>query len=159
MLPVTSKTESAKMKTLILLLLLLLHPVTVRPQTIPPLWEIFAATRYVEKLNRELSMYLLYPIFPEKVKALEAKEVILMGFYVPLELENSHSFVISKYPMAECFFCGGAGPESVAVVYLKEKLKRKPKMDEILHVKGVLQLNEKDVEELNFIIKEAKIID
>lgn len=103
-------------------------------------------------------MYFLYPAFPDELKALEGKPVELTGFFIPLELTDSNMLILSKYPMAECFFCGGSGPESVAVVYLTEKASRKLKMDNILRVTGTLALNEDDVNELNFIIKGARIM-
>ncbi|WP_199856457.1 hypothetical protein [Lunatibacter salilacus] len=122
------------------------------------LWGLFAKTRFVEKLNRQLSMYFLYPAFPPELKALEGKEVELAGFYIPLEINDTKMIILSKFPMAECFFCGGSGPESVAVVYLREKPSKRLKMDDIITVSGKLILNENDVDELNFILKNAKII-
>lgn len=103
-------------------------------------------------------MYFLYPSFPDELKALEGNFVELTGFYIPLELTDSNMLILSKYPMAECFFCGGSGPESVAVVYLTEKASRRLKMDDILRVTGTLVLNEDNVDELNFIIKGARIV-
>lgn len=122
------------------------------------LWGLFAKTRFVEKLNRQLSMYFLYPAFPPELTALQGKEVELAGFHIPLEISDNKMVILSKFPMAECFFCGGSGPESVAVVYLREKPSKRLKMDDIITVSGILILNENDVDELNFILKDAKII-
>lgn len=142
----------------ILSLIILLSIGTAFAPAAPDLWALFSKTRFVEKLNRQFSMYFLYPAFPPELEALEGKEVELSGFYIPLEVSNASMLVLSKFPMAECFFCGGAGPESVAVVYLKEKPSKRLKMDNILKVKGKLELNENDVEELNFIIRDAHIL-
>lgn len=103
-------------------------------------------------------MYFLYPAFPPELKALEGKEVELRGFHIPLEISDTKMIIVSKFPMAECFFCGGSGPESVAVIYLREKTSKRLKMDDIIRISGQLVLNENDVDELNFIIKDAKII-
>lgn len=124
----------------------------------PDLWALFSKTRFVEKLNREYSMYFLYPAFPDELMEWRGKQVELSGFHIPLEVSPSKLLVLSKYPMVECFFCGGAGPESVAVVYLKEKPGRRLKTDEIVSVKGILDLNESDVDELNFIIRDAELL-
>lgn len=124
----------------------------------PELWGLFAKTKFMEKLNRELSMYFLYPTFPDELKALEGTEVTLTGFYIPLEITDTHMIILSKFPMAECFFCGGSGPESVAVAYLRDKPRKKLKVDGIIQVHGKLVLNEHDVDELNFIITDATII-
>ncbi|WP_228690746.1 hypothetical protein [Lunatimonas sp.] len=122
------------------------------------LWAVFGQTRFVEKLNREHALYYLYPIFQQGLKDLEGKEVELVGFHIPLEVSSAEMLILSKFPMAECFFCGQSGPESVAVVYLKEKPGRRLKMDQVIKVTGILVLNDSDVNELNFILKNARII-
>lgn len=120
------------------------------------LWALFQKVSFKEKLNRDFGMYFFYPEFTSELLALEGKLVELKGFYIPLDLERDDILILSKYPMAECFFCGAAGSESVAVVYLKSKPKRL-KLDEVVTVKGVLELNADDVEEMTFIIKEAEL--
>jgi len=124
----------------------------------PDLWALFAKTRFTEKLNRELSMYFLYPSFPAELMELEGKEITLSGFYIPLDMNDDKMVILSKFPMAQCFFCGGAGSESVAVAYLRDRNPKKIKTDQIIKVRGRLILNDKDVDELTFIIKDAKII-
>lgn len=126
----------------------------------PPdrMWELFSKTRFTEKLNRKFGQYFYYPNFPEELKKLEGQPVELQGFFIPLEMGNVNTLILSKYPMAECFFCGGSGPESVAVAYLKSKPTQKLKMDQIIKVRGTLQLNAEDVEEMTFILKNAEII-
>ncbi len=121
------------------------------------MWALFAKTRFIEKLNREFGMYFLYPKFPDELKAFEGKLVTLTGFYIPLDMNNSEIAVVSKFPNAECFFCGGAGPESIVVGYLKKKPNQRVKMDEIVKIKGRLKLNEDDIDELNFILYDAEL--
>jgi hypothetical protein len=127
----------------------------------PParLWELFATTKFTEKLNKQHGLYFFYPDFNEELKALQGKEVELRGFFIPLDLKQKTTIILSKYPMAECFFCGGSGPESVAVAHLKNLPSRKLKMDQIITVRGTLQLNATDVEEMTFILNNAIIID
>lgn len=124
----------------------------------PDMWALFSKTRFVEKLNREFGMYFLYPKFPDELMAFEGKIVTVSGFYIPLDMNASNIAVLSKFPMAECFFCGGAGPESIVVGYLKNKPNRKIKTDEIVKIRGKLKLNENDIDELNFILQDAEII-
>lgn len=127
---------------------------------LPPdrLWELFSSTKFTEKLNKKYGLYFFYPDFTEKLLALEGKTVELQGFYIPLDMKQGTTIILSKYPMAECFFCGGSGPESVAVAHLKNLPPRKLKMDQIIKVRGTLQLNADDVEEMTFILKNAEII-
>lgn len=127
-------------------------------QPAPDMWALFSKTRFIEKLNREFGMYFLYPKFPEELKVYEGKEVTISGFYIPLDINDSNLAVISKFPMAECFFCGGAGPESIVVGYLKKKPGKRINTDDIITIKGKLKLNEEDIEELNFILLDAEIV-
>ncbi|WP_409807620.1 hypothetical protein [Algoriphagus sp.] len=126
----------------------------------PPerLWELFSTTKFTEKYNRTHGLYFYYPNFNAQLKGLEGKPVELQGFYIPLDLKQNTTIILSKYPMAECFFCGGSGPESVAMAHLKVPPSRKLKMDQIIKVRGILQLNADDVEEMTFILKNAEII-
>ncbi|WP_111669380.1 hypothetical protein [Algoriphagus litoralis] len=126
----------------------------------PPirLWDLFSTTKFTEKLNKKIGLYFFYPNFNEELKALEGKTVELRGFFIPLDIQQKSTIILSKYPMAECFFCGGSGPESVAVAHLKNLPSRKLKMDQIITVRGILQLNAEDVEEMTFIINQAEII-
>jgi len=55
-----------------------------------------------------------------------------------------------------CFFCGGAGPESVAEVIFKDKTPRL-KPDQLVTITGTLDLNDTDVMHMNFILREAQI--
>ncbi|GHB40112.1 hypothetical protein GCM10008106_21620 [Mongoliitalea lutea] len=124
----------------------------------PDMWALFSKTRFVEKLNREFGMYFLYPRFPDELKEIEGKTVTVSGFYIPLDMNNSNIAIVSKFPMAECFFCGGAGPESIVVGYLKNKPNKRFKTDEIVKIRGKLKLNEDDIEELNFILIDAEFV-
>lgn len=64
--------------------------------------------------------------------------------------------ILSKYPMAQCFFCGIAGPESVVEVTLKEKPPRL-KPDQVITITGILKLNDSDVEHMNFLLVDVKV--
>lgn len=145
--------------TILISVLLLFGGIGFQSQTQPKedLWSMFQRVPFKEKLNRDFGMDFFYPEFTEELKALKGKEVVLRGFYIPLDLIDTQMLILSKYPMAECFFCGAAGPESVAVVYLQSKVPRM-KVDEIVEVRGILDLNATDVEEMTFIIRNATII-
>jgi len=104
-------------------------------------------------LSEGISLELPSPdvIFPEfqkatftsKMKALEGKKVVITGYLLVLDGEQS-KYLLSKNPMASCFFCGNGGPETV----LDLKFSQKPsfEMDELLSVEGILHLNANDAE-------------
>lgn len=121
------------------------------------MWNEFAKTKFESKYYEKIGEYLFYPNFSTELKALEGKEVTIQGFYVPFAPEDENYIVISKYPMSQCFFCGGAGPESIAeVTFVKSS--QKFQVDDLITVKGKLKLNSEDVEHVNFILKDAVLV-
>jgi hypothetical protein len=120
-------------------------------------WSVFAKTKFEPKYYENLKEYLFFPNFPAELKALEGKEVTIEGFYVPFAPEGESYIIISKYPQSQCFFCGGAGPESIAEVSFAQA-PPKFKVDDLITVKGKLKLNAEDVDHVNFILTQAVLI-
>lgn len=121
------------------------------------MWNEFAKTKFEPKYYDKIGEYLFYPNFTEELKKLVGKEVTIQGFYVPFAPEDGNYIIISKYPMSQCFFCGGAGPESIAEVTF---VKGMPKfeVDDLITVKGKLKLNAEDIEHVNFILTDAVLV-
>ena len=120
-------------------------------------WTIFAKTKFEPKYYETLGEYLFYPSFPDDLKALAGKEITIQGFYVPFAPEDGTYIIVSKYPMSQCFFCGGGGPESVAEVNFA-KSPPKFQVDDLITVKGRLKLNADDVDHVNFILEDAVVV-
>ncbi|UJH67194.1 hypothetical protein [Allomuricauda sp. SCSIO 65647] len=76
--------------------------------------------------------------FSPKMKALHGKQVIITGYILVLGGEQS-VYILSKNPMASCFFCGNGGPETM----MDLRFGQKPSfvMDELLSVEGTFYLN------------------
>lgn len=76
--------------------------------------------------------------FSPKMRALEGKEVIITGYLLVLDGRQT-VYLLSKNPMASCFFCGNGGPETIVALDFTQK----PSfvMDELISVKGILRLN------------------
>lgn len=120
-------------------------------------WEVFEKTRFNWEFDASIQLEVEMPTFDERVQALDGKEITLTGHYLPLDLEGN-SIIISKYPYAACFFCGGGvGQESVAEVSFSE-VQRPFRMDELLTIRGTLKLNPHDYDHLVFMIENAKVI-
>ena len=81
------------------------------------------------------------PSFPEDLKALAGKDISLEGYFLPIDVEGDQYIILSKFPYSQCFFCGGAGPESIAEVYFKGK-REKFTADQYIRIRGKLKLNE-----------------
>lgn len=122
-------------------------------------WNLFAKTKFEPKFNEKIGEYLFYPTFTEDVKKLEGKEITLEGFYVPFapEGDGDDYIIISKFPMSQCFFCGGGGPESVAEVNFA-KDPRSFQVDDLITVRGKLKLNSADLDHINFILTDAVLV-
>jgi len=120
-------------------------------------WNVFARTKFEPKFDEKLGEYLFYPTFPDEVKKLEGKVITIEGFYVPFAPEGDDYIILSKFPMSQCFFCGGGGPESVAEVNFAKEPGRF-QVDDLITVRGKLKLNSDDLDHINFILIDAVLV-
>ena len=97
------------------------------------------------------------PVFSDQINELEGKEITIKGYIVPTEGYKSHNeFILSAFPYSMCFFCGGAGPETVMEVESVEGVEFSA--DPII-LKGILRLNDKDINHLMYKLEEAVIVE
>ena len=122
-------------------------------------WEVFQKAEFKKTFVKEYGMFMTWPDFTEDILQWQGKEVMLMGYIIPTaEASGFDGIIVSKFPYAMCFFCGEAGIESVAEL----RMKNKPpdfKMDKPYIFKGKLLLNDKDFDQLNFILTEVELMD
>ena len=142
-------------KWLIAILLLIIAQFSLAQKSLT--WDDLTDVKFTLKFSEEIGIEVTEAAFGESLKSLEAQQVILKGFMIPLD-PLSTQYVLSRYPMANCFFCGQAGPETVVELRLHPKSIRRYSMDEVHSFKGILQLNEKDPKSLHYIIEEAERI-
>jgi hypothetical protein len=119
-------------------------------------WKMLGDVTFFEKYNKEYDFNVLYPKFGKTVKELEGKEIVIEGYAIPVEELGADILVLSALPYSQCFFCGGAGPESVMDIKSKKKIKFK--VDKKLKLKGRLKLNETDLSQLNYILENAELV-
>ena len=145
----------SRIKALLVILTSSLVPGFLSAQT--DYWAVFSKTKFEVKYSEKAQEYLNFPVFPADVKALEGKVISIEGYYLPVDVIGEAYVIISKYPYSQCFFCGGAGPETIAEVSFKIK---PPKFtaDQYIRVKGKLKLNTDDIDRTNFIIQDAELI-
>ena len=91
------------------------------------------------------------------VMALNGKEIEVEGYFIPLtgKIGQSH-FMLSALPQNICFFCGGAGPETVMEVEAQEGVKYQ---DDAIYLKGILRTNADDINRLMYKLENAVVID
>lgn len=81
------------------------------------------------------------PRFEKALRKLDGKEVTLKGYMLPTDIDGD-SYVLSANAYAACFFCGGAGVESVIGLWFDGKPPRRYKTDEVVTFRGRLVLNQ-----------------
>ena len=79
-------------------------------------WRLLAQVELVKVKDR------FQPQFSAGVAALDAKEVKLQGFMMPLELGDKQSHFILAAAPVDCAFCMPGGPESLVEVKTKQPL-------------------------------------
>lgn len=120
-------------------------------------WDIFEKCTWRDEYVEEYFSYATLLEYNDFVKNLEGKEMEINGFYIPVMDEEV--IILSKYPYANCFFCGGAGLESVVEIRLNSDPPRKFELDEKLKFKGRLKVNTTEWEFVSFILENATIIE
>lgn len=120
-------------------------------------WETLRDVTFKKKWYAEESVYMLYPTFGQSIQKLSGKTVDLTGYILPVDLE-ANVYVLSAFPYSACFFCGGAGPESVVSLKFK-KTGKKFKTDERHTFRGTFKLNADNIYELNYILADAELLD
>jgi hypothetical protein len=117
-------------------------------------WKELADVTY--KIGEDEWGELYLPVFSDNIKKLEGTEVVADGYIIPFEgMFKPEHIIISALPLAECFFCGAGGPETVMEVMLKDPVKYTSKR---VKVKGTLTLNDNDPEKLMYILQDAQML-
>ncbi|MBK9270224.1 MAG: hypothetical protein IPM48_01385 [Saprospiraceae bacterium] len=141
-------------KSFLLVFLLFVTDAEIMAQNI---WPVLSQVSYQKIKDENLGFEVDYPIFGSELKALNGKWVQLKGYIIPTDGYKSHKeFVFSAYPYKNCYFCGGAGPETVIEV---ESVKGIQFSSEKIEIRGKLKLNATDLNRLMFILTDAELID
>ncbi len=120
-------------------------------------WKTLGKITYKKKYDELLGFKIDYPVFSEPILKLEGKEVELKGYIIPVEGYKSHKeFIFSAFPYNMCFFCGGAGPETVMEVEASEGIEYTA---EQVRIRGKLTLNADDINRLMYILTDAVLVE
>jgi hypothetical protein len=118
-------------------------------------WDTLTDVTFTDRYSKELDAYYYFPNFGASVLALNNKEVIIKGYLLEIDAKND-IYVLSANPFAACFFCGGAGPESIIELKVAKDHPRF-KMDQVLTFQGEFKLNAADIYQCNYILENAQI--
>ena len=123
-------------------------------------WKMLADVIFTDEYSEEVQAYVPYPTFGAQLQAIEGREVLIEGYIIPLEETGDETIlVLSAQPYSSCFFCGGAGPESVIDIKLRPDKRQKFTTDDRMTFRGKLRLNDDDLYYLNYILEEAVVYD
>ncbi|WP_276166414.1 hypothetical protein [Zobellia alginiliquefaciens] len=115
-------------------------------------WDDLAKVDYTEKYFPTYDSNFLYPEFSQEIINLQGKEVTLSGYFLDVD-PNGELIILSKNPLASCFFCGNGGPETAVELHFKTKPNFNT--DDVVLITGTLKLNKDDVEHFNYILTDC----
>ncbi len=138
---------------LVLFFLLVNNPLATSQSHIN--WSYLADVKFDVQFSEELGYNLHNATFGKMVKPYDGQEVIISGYMIPLD-PMGISYVLSKNPNSSCFFCGGAGPETVLELELKPSAIKRYEVDEVKAFRGILKLNKVDDKHLTYVLLEAE---
>ena len=143
--------------TLLLLLLIISSSLSAQMQS-KVNWNNLGMVNISTEYDQSLGMEIQKPTVSIIAQQLDGKEVELSGFIIPLtgKLAQSH-FMLSRYPQSMCFFCGKAGPETAAQVFMKGE-KKVEFTEEKVSIKGILRINATDMNNLLYTLDQAEVI-
>ena len=93
------------------------------------------------------------------IEALDGTEVTVKGYVIPLSGKKAQShFMFSAYPYSSCYFCGGAGPETIMEAFAKgnEKIEFS---DTAITLKGIFKFTSRDPNDIMFTLENAVLIE
>ncbi len=118
-------------------------------------WNLLGAINYRLRYFHALEAGILAPLFTEKLKMLDGKQVVIKGYTIPFE-DEFVSLALSANPLSSCFFCGKASPTSIISLQLKNE--KRFKTDAIKTFTGTLHLNSDDPNQFYYILSEASVV-
>ncbi|WKN41889.1 hypothetical protein [Tunicatimonas pelagia] len=117
------------------------------------LTDVVIEDRYDASVGYEIS----YPVFGDRATALDGQQVTVKGYMIPFEAYlKPNYFILSALPIAACFFCGGAGPETVMEVFSQDNIELS---SEVIELRGTLELNADNPDRMMYILHDAELIE
>lgn len=131
-------------------------PAADEPVVTQNLWKTLSRITYKKEYDEMMGFKVDVPVFSKDILDLESQEVTVKGYIIPVEGYKSHKeFVFSAFPYNMCFFCGGAGPETVMEVTALEPVKYSA---DAITIKGKLQLNSNDINRLIYGLVDVTVV-
>jgi len=118
-------------------------------------WNTLADVSFEKKYDEDLGYSYSVANFGPQVSKLQGQEVAITGYLIPMDATGL-SFALSLYPNSSCFFCGGAGPETVIELRMPPGKGNRYATDERRRFRGTLQLNVDNRQDFNYVLLNAQ---
>ncbi|HMO39404.1 MAG TPA: hypothetical protein PKC76_07855 [Saprospiraceae bacterium] len=118
-------------------------------------WGVLADVKFEKKYSDKWAMDYDEATFGKLPLLYAGEEVSISGYIIPIDALGL-SYVLSRNPNATCFFCGGAGPETVIELRFKPEAMKRYRMDERRTFKGILQLNRENIKQFTYVLLQAE---
>ncbi len=120
-------------------------------------WKILSEVRFETKSTGEEGYEMDVPKFSDRLKGYQGKKITLKDYLIPLsEMGGKQAYILSSLPFNSCYFCGGAGPETVMEIEAKQTITYTTNQ---IVLEGIFVLNDKGLDHHMYILKQAKRID
>lgn len=119
-------------------------------------WADLEQVGFEEFYDRDRSEWSMQATFSESVRNLNGVDIEITGYTIPLDV-SGEVYVLSAFAFSSCFFCGGAGPESVMGLNFKESPDRL-NTDDVITVRGTLRLNRNPGLEFHYMLDNVELI-
>ena len=127
-------------------------------------WEDLLKLKFKISFDEEVDDVVFKPKFTELIRSYEGQVIEVEGFIIPHNIaadamgdldDQGDKFMFSAFPLASCFFCGGAGSESVMEAFPKDPINYTTQK---ITVRGRLKLNDKDLMKLPYILENVTLV-
>lgn len=128
-------------------------------------WEDLLTLKFDIRFDESVDDVIFEPKLSKRVRQYEGKIIEIEGFIIPHDIaadamasmdDDGQQFMFSAFPLASCFFCGGAGAESVMEAFPKNPLQY---TDRKIKIRGRLEFNTTDFLKLPYLLKDAVLVE
>lgn len=142
------------MKSFVILLFFSGAMVSIHAQTTID-WGTLSDVKFEVKFDEKVGISYEEATFGPGVITLEGADVAIIGYMIPLD-GFGVAYALSRNPNASCFFCGGAGPETVIELKLVPSAMKRYRLDDRILFKGTLELNRSNADNFTYVLRNAE---
>ncbi len=118
-------------------------------------WQQLADVSIKKMEDKENFMTYNQADFGEKLLPLDSTDVYISGYLIPIDAMGL-TYALSRNPNASCFFCGGAGPETVILLRVKPENYKRYATDTRMTFTGRIRMNKNDKNSFIYVLQDAE---